>query len=106
MCTYNNIRTPTYSSWGRVWRCSCSCMTAFIPMQCCACRCFDFVPNLGEAIKKASLVISHAGSGSIFESLSSGCPLIVVPNPLLMDNHQVELAEQLAALKHLVSNAK
>jgi beta-1,4-N-acetylglucosaminyltransferase len=61
------------------------------------------VPNLGDAIKKAALVISHAGSGSIFESLSAGCPLIVVPNPLLMDNHQVELAEQLAAMKHLVS---
>lgn len=30
-----------------------------------------------------------AGSGSIFESLRLGRPLVVVPNPLLMDNHQV-----------------
>ena len=43
-----------------------------------------------------------AGSGSIFEALSYGRPLIVVPNPLLMDNHQAELGTHLANLQHLV----
>lgn len=33
-----------------------------------------------------------AGSGSIFEALRLRLPLVVVPNPLLMDNHQAELA--------------
>ena len=47
-----------------------------------------------------------AGSGSIFESLSAGKPLIVVPNPLLMDNHQAELGEHLAAMQHLVGAAQ
>lgn len=34
------------------------------------------------------------GSGSIFETLRLRRPLVVVPNPLLMDNHQVELADK------------
>lgn len=43
-----------------------------------------------------------AGSGSIFETLTAQRPLIVVPNPLLMDNHQVELGDQLQSMGHLV----
>ncbi|PNW74114.1 hypothetical protein CHLRE_13g585850v5 [Chlamydomonas reinhardtii] len=66
---------------------------------------FDYSPSLAAYITSAALVISHAGSGSIFETLTAGVPLIVVPNPLLMDNHQVELGEQLAAMGHLVSAA-
>ena len=42
-----------------------------------------------------------AGSGSIFETLKLGKPLIVVVNEDLMDNHQSELAEELAERKHL-----
>ncbi|GLI61930.1 hypothetical protein VaNZ11_004456 [Volvox africanus] len=66
---------------------------------------FEYSSSLASYISSAALVISHAGSGSIFETLTAGVPLIVVPNPLLMDNHQVELGEQLAAMGHLVSAA-
>ncbi|GJN21033.1 hypothetical protein PR202_gb08478 [Eleusine coracana subsp. coracana] len=52
-------------------------------------------------MRASSLVISHAGSGSIFETLRLGKPLIVVVNEDLMDNHQSELAEELAERKHL-----
>jgi UDP-N-acetylglucosamine transferase subunit ALG13 len=44
-----------------------------------------------------------AGSGSIFETLHAGKPLIVVPNPLLMDNHQAELGDHLEAMQAVVS---
>lgn len=63
---------------------------------------FEYTPSLGDLISSAALVISHAGSGSIFETLTVGKPLVVVPNPRLMDNHQVELGDQLAAMGHLV----
>ncbi|XP_015689179.1 UDP-N-acetylglucosamine transferase subunit ALG13 homolog [Oryza brachyantha] len=62
---------------------------------------FTFSPSIADYVRDTSLVISHAGSGSIFETLRRGEPLIVVVNEDLMDNHQSELAEELAARKHL-----
>ncbi|KAL3819501.1 hypothetical protein ACJIZ3_005406 [Penstemon smallii] len=62
---------------------------------------FTFSSSIAEFLKSASLVISHAGSGSIFETLRLQKPLIVVVNEDLMDNHQSELAEELADRKHL-----
>ncbi|XP_062186316.1 uncharacterized protein LOC133889851 [Phragmites australis] len=61
-----------------------------------------FSPSIADYIREASLVISHAGSGSIFETLRLSKPLIVVVNEDLMDNHQSELAEELADRKHLL----
>lgn len=63
---------------------------------------FTYVPSLEPYFSSAGLVISHAGAGSIFETLRRGIPLITVPNRLLMDNHQKELAERLAADRLLV----
>ncbi|EFJ06829.1 hypothetical protein SELMODRAFT_232928 [Selaginella moellendorffii] len=63
---------------------------------------FTFAPNLGEQLSSADLVISHAGSGSIFETLRAGKPLVVVINEDLMDNHQCELAEELARNRFLI----
>lgn len=62
---------------------------------------FTFSSSIADHLRSASLVISHAGSGSIFETLRLRKPLIVVVNEDLMDNHQSELAEELAERKHL-----
>ena len=43
-----------------------------------------------------------AGSGSILDALRLAVPLIVVPNTALLDNHQEELAEELAAQGYVV----
>jgi len=48
------------------------------------------------------VVLSHAGSGTILDALRLGLPLIVVPNPSLLDNHQVDLAEALAEQEYVV----
>ncbi|KAI4155628.1 MAG: hypothetical protein L6R39_001195 [Caloplaca ligustica] len=48
------------------------------------------------------VVISHAGSGSILDALRIRVPLIVVPNASLLDNHQVELAEELSKQGYVV----
>lgn len=57
---------------------------------------FRLKPSIAENFASADLVISHAGAGSCFEALEAGKPLVAVVNNTLMDNHQVELAEELA----------
>ena len=66
------------------------------------CRTEEYLPALTSLIAQCSLVISHCGAGSTFEALSLGVPLVVVPNALLMDNHQVELANLLEGEGYLV----
>lgn len=80
---------------------------SYIPLQCSgedgnlAVEFLTFSPSIADYLRSASLIISHAGSGSIFETLRLGKPLIVVVNEDLMDNHQSELAEELADRRHL-----
>ena len=54
-------------------------------------------------MSEASLVVSHAGAGSILEGMRLGALMIVVVNDALMHNHQQELAEELHNRQHLLA---
>ncbi|OIR59080.1 MAG: UDP-N-acetylglucosamine transferase subunit ALG13-like protein [Amphiamblys sp. WSBS2006] len=58
---------------------------------------FPFTNNIGKYIESAYCVISHCGSGTVFEVLrSSNKPfLVAIANEALLDNHQQELADEL-----------
>ncbi|XP_003703929.1 alg13 UDP-N-acetylglucosaminyltransferase subunit [Megachile rotundata] len=62
---------------------------------------FNLCFNIQEYVENADLIISHAGAGSILDALEKRKNLIVVTNQSLMDNHQLELAEQLYKDEHL-----
>lgn len=51
--------------------------------------------SIRQDLEKATLVISHAGYGSLMESLSLHKNVIAVINDKLMDNHQVDIAQEL-----------
>lgn len=79
-----------------------------------------FKPSLDEEYDAADLVIGHAGpyicifvscdtvhnlescpgSGTILDVLRRGKPLIIVPNPTLLDNHQEDMAHAMGTLGH------
>lgn len=62
---------------------------------------YRFKDSIETDITNADLVISHAGAGSCLEALEAKKSLLVVVNEDLMDNHQLELAEQLQIDGHL-----
>lgn len=64
-------------------------------------RTYDFLPSLQNDMEQADLVLSHAGAGTVMESLRMRKKLVVVINTLLMDNHQTELAGAMAQRGHL-----
>lgn len=51
----------------------------------------------------ADLVISHAGTGSILDSIRMRKPLIVCVNDTLMDNHQQQIADKFEAKRYVWS---
>ncbi|KAJ1846029.1 hypothetical protein H4S02_006698 [Coemansia sp. RSA 2611] len=57
---------------------------------------FDYTSRPQRLVEQADLVVCHAGTGSILEALHSGTPAIVVVNRALMDDHQSEIARELA----------
>ncbi|CAD5121344.1 DgyrCDS9867 [Dimorphilus gyrociliatus] len=56
---------------------------------------YKYKNKIIEDINKADLVISHAGAGTSLEVLTAKKHLLVVVNDNLMNNHQLELADQL-----------
>ena len=56
---------------------------------------------VGLVRQDASLVICHAGVGTVMETLRLKKQAVVVVNPSLMDNHQLEVAEALEEDNHI-----
>ncbi|TGJ79074.1 hypothetical protein E0Z10_g9695 [Xylaria hypoxylon] len=75
---------------------------------------FSYAPDLNKYFTQASrsdddngkrecgVIISHAGSGSIIGALEFDSKLVAVPNPELMDNHQLEIAEEMESQGFLI----
>ncbi|XP_011192014.2 UDP-N-acetylglucosamine transferase subunit ALG13 homolog [Zeugodacus cucurbitae] len=58
---------------------------------------YDFKLEMPRTdILNAGLVIGHAGAGTCMDILNHGRAGIIVINDRLMDNHQIELAQQLS----------
>ena len=63
---------------------------------------YTFKSSLEDDMKRADLIVSHAGAGTIMEVLRlHGKRLAVVINTKLMDNHQTELAHAMGTREHL-----
>lgn len=62
---------------------------------------FDFSPTVPDELRKAALVVSHAGAGTILDCLRAGRRVVVVPNEVLMANHQVQLGMAMQELGFL-----
>ncbi|XP_023173731.2 UDP-N-acetylglucosamine transferase subunit ALG13 homolog [Drosophila hydei] len=61
---------------------------------------YKFRPNV-EDIRTANVIIGHAGAGTCMDILNNGKAGLIVINDELMDNHQMELARQLASEQYL-----
>lgn len=65
---------------------------------------YSLKPSIKPDISTADLIISHAGAGTCIDVLTQkNVPLVVVVNDQLMDNHQTELADQLASDGYIVA---
>lgn len=64
---------------------------------------FGFSASISDYISAADIVVSHAGTGSILDTLRLKKPLIVVTNSALMDNHQQEVADRFELEGYLAS---
>ena len=63
---------------------------------------FSYSSNINKYIEKIDLIISHGGTGSIIDSLYLNKPLIIIINDKLMDNHQLEIAQQFKKLNYCI----
>ena len=59
--------------------------------------------GLDAEIDEADLVLGHAGAGTLLDVCRRRRPFIVVVNTALMDNHQSEMAEAMAAADHCMA---
>jgi len=65
-------------------------------------RCFKFTSKFDKYIKKARIIVSHGGAGTIFDLLNKNKKIIALANFDRIDKHQKEILEQLNNEGHLI----
>lgn len=69
------------------------CQTGPSPIQPRVASVIKFVDNIDDYYQYASVVVCHAGAGTVFRLLELDKKIIVVPNLSRIDNHQLDLAQ-------------
>ena len=64
------------------------------------CKWFRFSPNLDKYYKKADLVISHDGAGTLFELINLGKRVVALENKETI--HNPDLVRKFSEEKHLI----
>ncbi len=65
------------------------------------CEHFSFAPSIDDYVRRARLVVSHGGQGSIIDVLRQGKPLIGVSNPDRRDGHQEDILSKFDAENYI-----
>ncbi len=63
---------------------------------------FEFTDTINDLYDQSSVVITHAGAGTIYRLLELGKKIIVVPNLERIDKHQSDIAEFMSKNGHLL----
>jgi beta-1,4-N-acetylglucosaminyltransferase len=66
------------------------------------CKSFKYEMNLDRYYKKAGLIISHGGAGTIYELLGKNKKIIGVANLKRTDSHQEEILKALSEEGYLI----
>jgi beta-1,4-N-acetylglucosaminyltransferase len=64
-------------------------MSKFIPKNI---KYYKYTDDINSCIEWADIVITHGGAGTVYQLLERNRRIIVVPNPNVRANHQVEIA--------------
>lgn len=60
------------------------------------------VGNMNEVYKRADIVISNCGAGTIMENVTHGRKLIVIQNPHITGGHEWELVSKMESFECLI----
>jgi len=71
----------------------------YIPKNC---KYFRLAPNLDKYYKKADLIVSHGGAGTIYELLAKGKKVVALANLNRTDVHQYEILKVLSEENYLI----
>eukprot|EP01071_Lankesteria_metandrocarpae_P000016 Lankesteria_metandrocarpae@DN10022_c0_g1_i1.p1 len=63
---------------------------------------FSYKESIADDVADADVVITHAGAGSILQTLRAQKKCLAVVNSALMGNHQLELAEHLGDCGYII----